>query len=96
MKYIESKEQRKSAHSIKMKERRKRQLERTAGFTPVNRTGIKSAMTAMRDSIHKPQPYKLHSDCRGYDVLHYTKGWRRICARRLDAQKKMQSLLAAA
>lgn len=34
----------------------------------------------------KAQTFRQHEDGIGYDVLHPTRGWRRVCARRVIAR----------
>jgi len=41
------------------------------------------------------QQFRSHADGIGYDVLHPTKGWRRISAKRLAAQRKIAQMQEA-
>lgn len=40
----------------------------------------------------RKQPYIDHEDG-GYSVLHFTKGWRKVSPKRLEAQMKMAQIL---
>jgi hypothetical protein len=48
----------------------------------------------------REQPFRVHRGANheilgGYDVLHPTKGWRRICGERVRAGARMAALLGA-
>jgi hypothetical protein len=50
----------------------------------------KEELKAHKES--KRQSFRMHDDG-SYDVLHYTKGWRHVSAKRIAAQFKMAQIL---
>jgi len=57
----------------------------------------KRSMTATEIATHKEtktQSYVQHEDG-SYSVLHPTRGWRSVSARRMEAQRRMAQLLGA-
>lgn len=57
---------------------------------------IKRAMLRRAQKAGAPstteQQYRQHADGVGYDVLHPTRGWKRISAKRLAAQRAIANL----
>lgn len=88
MKTNATRAERQEFHTAEMKARRERQLARTVGFEPSG-----GAFKGRTDKGRAEQRYRMHKTGGGYDVLHATKGWRRVSGRRLAAQTRMAQML---
>ena len=42
----------------------------------------RKALRRSPDYVTPSQGFRLHKDGTGYDVLHPTRGWKRVCAKR--------------